>query len=437
MNKLLPRPPVRRGPLRLLRRVQVGLLAAAFGALSAAQAAEPALGESLDELLAYAREHNPDLAASTLEADAAHARVEPAAALPDPRFQLELMDVTNTTNPGRSTSLLPGEVGTTRYRVIQPLPFWGKRDLRGEVAAAQAGRADALRERTRVELEFRIKSAFVQHYQAFGRSRILDETLALVDLLEQVATARYSVGLVPQQDVIRAQSERTALKVELLEAERRRRDAAAKLNAALARDPRAELAPPRVLPAGPEKMDLALLAERVRAASPEIAGERAGMLAAQKSRELTWLNRYPDFAVGVTYNRPAGGDSNWDVMLELNIPLQQSARRAQERAAVAGEQAAEARVAAAEARQLGRLGEAWAGFESSREKAGLLRDTLLPQAYATLESARAGYETGRVNFNTVIEAQRQILRTRLALLDAEADTALRLAELELLAGGSL
>jgi cobalt-zinc-cadmium efflux system outer membrane protein len=124
-------------------------------------------------------------------------------------------------------------------------------------------------------------------------------------------------------------------------------------------------------------------------------------------------------------------------MLELNIPLQQSARRAQERAAVAGEQAAEARVAAAEARQLGRLGEAWAGFESSREKAGLLRDTLLPQADATLESARTGYETGRVNFNTVIEAQRQILRTRLALLDAEADTALRLAELELLAGGSL
>ncbi len=419
-----------------LRCVLPALMIAALSGLSPAQAAEP-LGATIDELLAYAREHNPDLAASTLEADAAHARVEPAAALPDPRFQLELMDVTNTMNPGRSTSLLPGEVGTTRYRVIQPLPFWGKRDLRGEVAAAQAGRTDALRERTRVELEFRIKSAFAQHYQAFGRSRILDETLALVDLLEQVATARYSVGLVPQQDVIRAQSERTALKVELLEAERRRRDAAAKLNAALARDPRAELAPPRVLPAGPEEMDLALLAERVRAASPEIAGERAGMLAAQKSRELTWLNRYPDFAVGVTHNRPAGGDSNWDVMLELNIPLQQSARRAQERAAVAGEQAAEARVAAAEARQLGRLGEAWAGFESSREKAGLLRDTLLPQADATLESARAGYETGRVNFNTVIEAQRQILRTRLALLDAEADTALRLAELELLAGGSL
>lgn len=417
-------------------RCRCAVLAAVIGLMSAARAAEP-LGATLDELLAYAREHNPDLVASTLEAEAAHAQIEPAAALPDPRFQLELMDVTNTMNPGRSTSLLPGEVGTTRYRVIQPLPFWGKRDLRGEVAAAQAGRTDALRERTRVELEFRIKSAFAQHYQAFGRRRILDETLTLVELLEQVATARYSVGLVPQQDVIRAQSERTALKVELIEAERRQRDAAAKLNAALARDPHAELAPPRRLPAAPEEIELVRLTERVRTASPEIAAERAGMLAAQKNRELTWLNRYPDFAVGLTHNRPAGGESNWDVMLELNIPLQQSARRAQERAALAGEQAAQARVAAAEARQLGRLGEAWAGFESSREKVRVLRETLLPQADATFESARAGYEAGRVNFNTVIEAQRQILRTRLALLEAETDTALALAELELLAGGSL
>lgn len=421
---------------RARQLLRVMLLAGVLGS-HAVGAEEPTLGASLDGLLQYARERNPDLAASALEARAARERIESAAALPDPRFQLELMDVTNTMVPGRSPSLLPGEVGTTRYRVIQPLPFWGKRDARGEVAAAQADRADALRERTWLELEYRIKNAFAQHYQAVGRSRILDETLSLIDVLEQVANARYSVGLVPQQDVIRAQSERTALKVELLEAERRRRDAEARLNAAMVRDPLAPLVPPQALPPAPAALELPRLAEQVRAASPEIAGERSGFAAAQKNRELTWLNRYPDFAVGLTHNRPANGASNWDVMLELNIPLQQSARRAQERAAVAGEQAAEARIAAAEARLVGRLGEAYAGFEANREKAALLRDTLLLQASATFESARAGYESGRVNFNTVVEAERQILRTRLALLDAETDVALRLAELELLAGGRL
>jgi outer membrane protein TolC len=62
---------------------------------------------------------------------------------------------------------------------------------------------------------------------------------------------------------------------------------------------------------------------------------------------------------------------------------------------------------------------------------------MLPQAEATLKSAEAGYETGKIDFNTLIEAQRQILRTRLALLDAEVETFLRLAELEQLTGVAL
>jgi outer membrane protein TolC len=54
-----------------------------------------------------------------------------------------------------------------------------------------------------------------------------------------------------------------------------------------------------------------------------------------------------------------------------------------------------------------------------------------------LKAAEAGYETGQVNFNTLIEAERQILRVRLALLDAEVEAAVRLSELEQLTGSSL
>ena len=42
---------------------------------------EVRLGASLDELIAYARQHNPELAAQRLEAEAARERIEPAAAL--------------------------------------------------------------------------------------------------------------------------------------------------------------------------------------------------------------------------------------------------------------------------------------------------------------------------------------------------------------------
>ncbi len=402
-----------------------------------AQAQDVALGTSLEGLLDHAREHNPELAVRRLEAQAARERIEPAAALPDPRFQVELMDFTNAMNPGRSASLLPGDVGTSRYRVIQPLPFAGKRDLRGEVAEALAEQVGTLHESAALEIENLIKSAYARHYQAAGQIRILGETLSLLGALEQLVLARYGLGLVPQQDAVRAQSEITSLKIDLVEAERRRRDAAAKLNALLARDGDAALAAPIELPRPPARLQRAELFEQVRARAPELTRERLGVVAAQKSRELTWLNRYPDFAVALTNNRPMNGANNWDLMVEVTIPLQQSSRRAQEREAVHRVDAARARVLSAETRLNGRLAEALAAFEANHDKARLLRDTLLPQARATLEAAQSGYESGKVNFNTLIEAERQILRTRLALLDAEVETSVRLAELELLAGASL
>lgn len=392
-------------------------------------------GATLPDLLAYAREHNPDLTTRRLEAEAARERIEPAAALPDPKFQLELMDFTNTMSGG-DPSLLPGEVGT-RYRLIQPLPFWGKRGLRGEVAEALAGQSERMVDSTALEVEARIKTAFARYYQAAGQARILDETLSLVEALGRLAETRYSVGLVPQQDVVRAHSEITSLKVELVEAERRRRDAAAKLNTQLPRVADAPLATPEQLPAVPARLQLASLFEQAKSSSPELARERLGIVAANKGRKLVYLNRYPDFAVGLTNNRPRNGEDSWDLMVELNIPLQQSSRRAQEREAERRLEAAMSRLAAAEARLNGRLGETLAAFVANRDKARLLADTLLPQARATLEAAQAGYESGRVNFNTLIEAERQILRTRLALLDTETDTAVRVAELEQLVGAPL
>ena len=100
----------------------------------------PTLGSSPQALIEYARHSNPGFAAARAEASAAQERVTPAGALPDPTFEVELMDATNTMS-GRSASLLPGQVGETRYRITQPLPGWGKRELAVKAAAAQAGNA--------------------------------------------------------------------------------------------------------------------------------------------------------------------------------------------------------------------------------------------------------------------------------------------------------
>ena len=171
--------------------------------------------------------------------------------------------------------------------------------------------------------------------------------------------------------------------------------------------------------------------------TPELAREQANIDAAKSTQTLTLRDRYPDFSLGLRDTRPHNGTETWDVMLEVTIPLQQSARRDREAESQRMLEAANASLEAARVRIEGRLGETFAAFESNRDKARLIRSTLLPQAEATLKAAEAGYETGQINFNTLIEAERQILRTRLALLDAEVETTVRLSELEQLTGSSL
>lgn len=393
-------------------------------------------GSSLPPLLEFARQNNPELRMRDLERDVASVRESSAGALPDPMLQLELMDVTNTMSGG-STSILPGQVGETRYRVIQPLPFFGKRGLRSEVAAAQTAQSRRAYEAGAVELDMRVKSAFARYYGAFGQRRVLNETLTLLQALERLVLTRYGVGLVPQQDAVRAQTEVTAMRVELIDSERAVREARAQLNAALPRAADAPLAEPVVLPSLPPVLSYAELSARLRERSPELATLRHAVEAADRSRALTYRERYPDFSVGMTNNRPREGTPSWDVMVEMNIPLQQPRRRSEETAADREVAIAEARLAVAEARLSGRLGELLAAYESARDKARLIEGTFLPQARATLQAAEAGYETGRVNFDTLIEAERQILRTRLDLLNSEVEARMRLAEIEQLVGETL
>src|SRR5512135_3896773 len=108
--------------------------------LSPASAGDEPLGSNLDGLLDYAREHNPELAATRYEATAAQQRSESAGALPDPVLRTELMDITNQGSTG--PRVLPSQTGNTRYTLMQTVPWFGKRTLQREVADAQAAQAN-------------------------------------------------------------------------------------------------------------------------------------------------------------------------------------------------------------------------------------------------------------------------------------------------------
>ena len=292
---------------------------------------------------------------------------------------------------------------------------------------------------TWLDISAKIKIAYAQLYFVQRNEQLTREVLKLMQQLEKVASARYSSGSGNQQDVIRAQTEQTAMRNELVAINNDRRQAQARLNSILSRPSQAPLATPdalRTIPP-PEKVSLAALDDQVRRQNPQLSLDDTRVRSSEKNRELAYKNRYPDVTVGVLQNQYQNAFNQWGVMLELNIPIQQDARRSREREAEAMVSAAQARRTATANQILSNLAETLSALDAARETDRLVTGSLLPQAQATYDSALEGYKNGKVDFATLLEAQRQIRVARLNQLKAKTDSQVRLAELERILGEDL
>ena len=423
--------------MRRLRPLPILILALATAFGSPVLAQDAALGANVDSLINYAKTRNPEYAAMQAEAEASGERVTPAGALPDPKFRTELRDITRMGE--QSATLAPNRVGSTRYLLMQDIPWFGKRDLKREIAELEADGAKGRALGTWADVAGRIKVNFAQLYYVHRNEQLTREILDLMTRLEKIAQVRYSGGLAAQQDVIRAQVEQTNIRNELIALETEQHHLHARLNALLARPNNAPLQVPaqlRKLPA-PVTLDYATLEERVRTRNPQLFADESKIKAAEKSRDLTYKNRYPDFTLGVSPTQYQSAIKEWELMVELNIPLQQSSRRAQERESESMLNAARSRKEATTNQVSAELAEALAGIEAARRTENLLANSLLPQAELTFKAALAGYETGKVDFATLLDAQRQIRQARQNQLKAQVDAQMRLAEIERLLGEDL
>ncbi len=406
-------------------------------ALGTALAQELPPGADLPGLLALARERNPDLMSMRHEAQAAVERITPAGALPDPKFRTEWMDITKTGE--QNPTLLPANVGSTRYTLMQDLPWFGKRDLKRDMAQLEADGSQGKVSATWTELAAKIKVAQAQRHYLRSNEKLAQEILDLMVQLEKIVQARYAGGLAAQQDVIRSQIEQTNMRHELVALQSERKQADARLNTLLARPAAAPLAAaesPRALPL-PGQLDAATLEQRVRSRNPQLFTEEARVKAAAKNRDLTSLNRYPDFTLSISPTQYGSAIKEWGLMLEVNIPLQQSSRRSQEREAEAMLSAAQARQQATANQLLSDLAENLAGLESAQHNGLLSTNSLLPQADLTFNSASAGYQNGKVDFATLLDAQRQIRQAKQNQIKAQFEAQMRLAEIEKLTGDDL
>lgn len=381
----------------------------------------------VETLVADVLSLNPDIRAASAAWRAAAQRYPQEVSLDDPMFGYMV-------GPGSWGSDEVNDAYT--LEASQKLPWPGKRELRGNIAQAQANAAyhEVGEERLRIAQITRL--AYYQYYLAHRQLVVLRESTGLMQDFREIAKSRYESAVVEQQDVLLADVEIAELSRRLLELTRQEQVARARINTLLLTTPDSPLSPPPAkllteadLPPAEQLRALAL------AQRPELAAQEARIRAERYSVSLACKEFYPDFEVVSRY------DAFWQeeplrpmVGMNMNVPLYKQKRWAavsEARARVAREQA----LLQSQVNELNfEVEQAYRQVEESQKTLNVYELNILPTARHSIDAARASYLAGRLDFLRLVESQRQLLTLQERYYEAVTDYMQRQAELARLTG---
>lgn len=411
----------------------------------------------LDSLVAIALHANPSLRAAAARVDAAHARVGPAGARPDPMLMAGVLDFPYQ-RAGYADNFTMNMV-----RLTQTLPYPGKLSLATQAAQRDEASMRAEREQARLDVARDVKAAYYE--LAFQRQalEIVRRNADVLNGLIGVTQARYGVGTASQADVLRARVEATRLGDQAAVLTAGARAALARLNAVLDRPS----ATPVEAPAIPTRLArlavadsaahvhftsaalgasaadsplrpldaLVALAERE---SPMLQAHEARIAAQERRFALAEKAHLPDVDVSLEYDQRPHFSDYISVFVSVPLRLQRGRKQDQE---VAEARATLAALHAEHVAEVSVLRQAVTTLVSDVERArtqlALAVSAVLPQARATLASATTNYQVGRVDFATVIDAQATVFTYETAYWRALTDFATSLANLERAVGAEV
>ena len=399
-----------------------------------AQAADPAI----EELIAKALQASQELAAGEERVVMAQEKAIQAGALDDPMLMLGI-DNGLVRNP----LAFDREAATSKViGLSQMLPFYGKRELRQRGAAfAAAALAERVLEK-RIEIRRMVQQAWYRIALVDRNLSVLAESIDAIDDLVRFSETMYGVGKTRQQEVLKAQLERTKMEEMRIDLQGERRMLLAELNglAYLPIDtPLAtlDLPKPDAPPAGAEELVATSLSQR-----PLFKAQAALLEKSLVGRELAEREIYPDFTVSFEYMQKEptameSGDDMYGLSLSFNLPVQH-----QRRGAMIAEAGAEYRMLLAEFKMLRNqlrkeVGESLARLERNRRLVELFERGLLDQAKALHDTTIASYQVGRAEFMQVLDSRMTILQLERRYNQAVAEYHQEEALLEALVGVAL
>jgi cobalt-zinc-cadmium efflux system outer membrane protein len=328
--------------------------------------------------------------------------------------------------------------------IAQKIPWFGKLGLRSRQAAMKAIRQEAILEAKRLELTREIATAYYELGFVVSSQKVNDRLMNLLNQLLRVSETRYAAGQGLQQDVLQAQVELSKLLDEQITLGKKHRTWQDRINSLLNRGSFIPIKPPETLSYPDLVLEMEELQTQALKMNPRLKIKQAEIEIAGVEIELAQKDYWPDFDFKVAYGQREEDFNDRDLpdfvstSVVMNIPLWKKTRQDKKLAATQlSYQAAKESYQNLANSLPHKIDALVTDIRKLRKNYRLITDALVVQAEQWARSSLTAYEVGKVNFNTMINAQIRLLRFELQSENYLFSLYVKRAELEELLGAPL
>lgn len=399
--------------------------------------AEDAAENLLPAYLKIAAENNGELQAAFSKWRAAIQKTPQVSTLPDPQltFGVYIVPVETRVGPQRMS-----------YGLTQKFPWIGKLSAKETVALREADVLKAKADSIKTKIFRNVKITYYELLYLQRAIRLTAEQVELLEFLEATIRAQYSSGNALYANLLRTQVELDSSRNREASLKDMYLPLQARLNAAMGRNIDDTVHLSNVVAELQLEIKEELLRKLLQQKNPELLSFDQQLAGADAQITLAEKNYYPDLTFGIKsiYTDKArsgdpsqNGDDPVIASVSLNIPIWQDGRDA------ALKEGREKRLVAIQAKKgrkdllLADLDLALYRYRDAIRQITLYEESLLPKAEQSVAVTLEAYQSGTVDFEDVIAAEKTYFELYIAQARALTDQAQRIAQLEQLVGTEL
>lgn len=411
------------------------ILILAITAVSAAEEPPVEPRVSLTGLVSEAMKNNPEIVSAQKSYEAARQRPSQESSLPDPMIS---WGYTSVGNPVPGAGLGSQVLSNIGLMYSQELPYPGKLKLKGEIASKEAEATFQQYQAVQLDVISRLKQAYYRLQYTYAESNLLIRNRDLLNKLLSVTEARYSVGKAAQQDVFKAQTQISILETRLVKLDQQRISSEAEINSVLNRRPGTPVGRPEDI----EPKELTATLEELFAAaarnSPMLRRDQKMIERSELAVNSARKEYYPDVTLSGGYFNQGSMAPMYQFQASFKVPLYfWRKQRAGVNEQVDLLSQAKKSYEATDQSLHFRIQDDYTMAQASSKLMKLYEQTVVPQGNLAIESSLSTYETGAVDFLSVLTNFTTVLDYEMNYYDEALNYELALSRLEEMTGQPL